>query len=56
MLESIETIQNDYFQIKSEADRKILGQFFTGAKIAEYMASILYTDPRVCNHRLREVS
>ncbi len=41
MLDSIVKIQSEYISGKSDQERKAFGQFFTGAEVADYMASLV---------------
>lgn len=41
MIEAVALAQTEYLVSKPEADRKVLGQYFTGSVIADYMASML---------------
>lgn len=42
ILNSIESTQREFLESKSEEERKQLGQFFTGAVVANYMASMIH--------------
>lgn len=41
MLESIVKLQSEYLESKTDENKKRLGQFFTGAQVADYMASLV---------------
>jgi len=41
MLESIVELQRGYLDTKTDEEKKELGQFFTGAEVADYMASLV---------------
>ncbi|MCK4783803.1 MAG: Eco57I restriction-modification methylase domain-containing protein, partial [Desulfobacteraceae bacterium] len=43
-MNSISLLQDDFLSTKSAADRKVLGQFFTGAVVSGYMATLVDLD------------
>ncbi len=41
MIETVAIAQTNYLVSKSEIERKVLGQYFTGSAVADYMASMI---------------
>ena len=50
-MDDILDLQSDFLSSKSKDDRKLLGQFFTGAIVSEYMASLV-VKPKSKNVRI----
>lgn len=47
MIQNIETEQSEYLASRPESKLRNLGQFFTGAAVADYMASMVHGFPDV---------